>query len=798
MTVSRAAACAAIVLAILSRGETRSLAQTPPESPAPIAAVEIPLSKSSAPGSQGPVIRDIEFRGLKTVDERQALRALPFREGEPLPRLAPGRLIQDLYATGLFQPDIRIAEESVPGESGAIRLIITVIENPIIEEITVSGSERIKDRSLLRKIHNKGFKPNKMLTSKGLEEIRSVVLKEYHSRGYAEALVTVNSEPGAVDATKVAIRVVIVEGKRRILRDLTLKGNEHISGLMLRLIMDNRGSWGPFTSYYDAEAMKGDIEAIRIFYVNRGYLDADVKAGEPQTGGEGRKAWISPVIEITEGPRYRVGEIKAQGVSVFTELEVVAPFDKSRGRYYSGARTRDALEKVTRLYGDAGYVNAEIDPDFDLHPDTGQVNLILKVTEHSQIYVGRILVKRGDIDNGDDAPWWERLYSGVAPPIKEQAILREVELQSGDVYRSYRELNSKRRLENLGVFEKVTIRREPTADPTVNDAVIDVQDANDTGRIAVGLGYGDATRGFVYLSYTERNLFGEARDLRASVTLGEEAWGSTIGYLDRHLDDTDFSLGVDLFYENYQRVEYSERLAGGAVTLGHPLGDRDRYNIRVKTYHVDLDSDDDEEQTEEDLDKSYVVATVRPSITFDRRDDPGFATRGYEATFAVEGGYGDGGIAKFETDVEHFTPLPAEFVWAKHLRFGIMPTDAEDVGITERYFLGGSDSLRGFRFRGAGPKDAKDDDIPIGGASTLLLQNELRYPIAKQLSVLTFFDLGLIGEEPLDYDSPRTSAGIGGRYNTRPVTIAVDLGWAIEKDEDDDTEMFHLRLGSRF
>ena len=771
-----------------------------------------PVTKSEAQplaqNSQGPIVRAIDIQGLQTVDRRQVLRILPIHEGEPLARLAPGRLINDIYATGFFQPGIKVMEE--PAGDNAIKIVIVVTENPAISGITVAGADKISADRILKVVRDK-YKEGAIFKSTAAEEIRRVVVAEYRHRGYSEASAHIETAPAGVAAPagataptagkngQVAVRVVVVEGKRRVLDDVIIEGNEHVSGMLIRLSLENKGSWGPITNYYDDEALDADLERIRSLYINQGYLKVKVSLGEFKTGGEGKKAWISPVIKIEEGPRYRVApEVGVEGATVFAESEIAQMFQGLSGDYYSGKRMRAALDKVSEKYGNVGYPNAQLDMGFDFNDTDNTVKLIIKIKEQNQIRIGRVQVARKMRGEDNGAPWWERWYSMVAPRIKDEAITREVELKSGDVYKTYNEAKTTRRLKNLDVFDKVEVRREPTADPGVNDVVINVDEANETGRLAMGVGYGDVTQGFVFLSYTERNLFGEARDLRGEVLVGMKGLSATIGYLDRHLDDTNFSLGVDAFYERYRRVGYTEQHIGGAVTLGHPLGETDSYHVRVKAYEVVLRPSDDHDATEENLDKQYMVATIRPSVTFDRRDDPYFPTKGYQATFAVEGGYADGPLAKFETNLERYQPLPMDLVWASMLNFGTMPVSADKVGISERYFLGGADSMRGFAYRGAGPKDAKDSDVAIGGASSLLLQNELRYPLSKELSVLAFNDIGFISRDPLQFGSPRVSVGAGARYRIPIATVAVDLGWAAVKDKHDDTEIFHFRLGSRF
>ncbi len=746
--------------------------------------------------AQSPVIRSIRFEGLKSVEPERVLRLLPVTEGQPMERLAPGQLIRDIYATGFFRSDIRVLQEEAG--PGAMDLIIHVRENPTIGQITVVGAQRITEKRLL-KVIQRLYKEKDILKTGGEEDIRKAVEKEYSLKGFNDAVIVVNSAPDPADPEKVTLEVAVTEGGRKVLKDVIIEGNENMSGFMLRLGMNNKGSWWPLTNYFDKQSMEEDLKRIEYRYTNKGYLDVSVKLGEMRTGGEGKKAWISPVIQIEEGQRYKISSVSIDGAMNRGELEIRDQFQPLIGRYYSGKKLVEAIDEVKNDYWDDGFMDVEIQPEPVLDRETGNVAITFRINEQNRVRVGKIRVKRTmDFEDESDS-WWRRFYDRIAPRVKDEAILKEVELTQGDVYRGYNEARTVRNLERLGIFESVQIQREPAGeDSTVSNVTVEVDDSAPSGRYSIGIGYGDVTKGFVYVSYIERNLFGDARDLSAYAMVGMEAQNVSVTYTDRHLGDSDFSLSTEGFYERYRRVGYDEQQAGGAVSLGHPFGLDDRYNIRLKAYQVWLDPDRDNDKTEEDLDKDYFVATLRPSVIFDRRDDLYFPTRGYRAEFGVEGGYADGGLGKLESQLSGYVPLPVEFVYATNLSMGVMATDAEDVGISERYFLGGSHSMRGYEFRGAGPKDRLDDDVAIGGATMLLWTNELRYPFTKSLSAHVFHDFGLIGRKPFDSDSPRNSVGVGGRYRIPLVTVSIDFGFALDETDTDETEIFHFQMGSRF
>jgi len=139
-----------------------------------------------------------------------------------------------------------------------------------------------------------------------------------------------------------------------------------------------------------------------------------------------------------------------------------------------------------------------------------------------------------------------------------------------------------------------------------------------------------------------------------------------------------------------------------------------------------------------------------------------------------------------------------DVVYALNLEAAMLPYDAEKVGITERFFLGGTEDLRGFRFRGAGPKDPGEDDMAIGGSTKILVQNELRYPVYKALKGVVFVDAGTLSRHAFDLDSLRLSAGLGIRLEFPVLRLSLDFAKAILKEDDDDTRLVHFKIGSTF
>ncbi|KPL06040.1 hypothetical protein AMJ85_10835 [candidate division BRC1 bacterium SM23_51] len=769
------------------------------------------------------IIKAIEIQGLNKVSREKVLYALPVKVGKPYRPRQPGEVIHAVYDLGCFSEDIKLFTEKV---EGGINLILIVRENPTIEEVEFIGNTKIPTRAL------RGACPVKagdLIAPDSAQKIKSAIEKVYRTKGYSNASVLVNAADQGT--TQTIAQVVIDEGEKLKIRDLIIRGNKSVPTAVLRLQLENKGSWLFIKNYYNSESFRDDLDMVRLYYLTRGYFDVRVRAGEFISAPEG--GWVSPVIKIEAGQRYRVGEIRPSGFTLFMREQIVEPFKPVQGRHYRAERFRDCLQKVKDLYGDEGYIDAEIYPDYDTDRESGLVHFDLRIEEHERVYVRKILIRKNEYP-AEGENFVERLHGRLSPPVGDQVIQREVLLKPGEAYRRFEEVASVDRLHSLGIFDSVEAEAALTDNQTERDLLLTVEEGN-TGNVIVGVGLSELAGAYVHGGYINRNLFGEARHLRTSFLLGTRDIQFRIGYLDRYFNlpgtwldqyfKGDPSGLVPFRFEIYRDAlrlrEYEETHTGVSALLTRVLRPgylSEDWGLRLEYVETEEDGyhrahrwgyfgtrngDDGDEDTEED---------------FNTTDDWWWPTRGHILGGGAEVGFADGPLVKLTGRYSRYKKLSDRLIYALNTKLGWMPLDADSVGISERLFMGGASDLRGFAFRGAGPVDDKNDDLHIGGSLKLLAQNELRFPIYKQLKGFAFLDAGMLGEGPFELDTPRASGGVGVRFSTakarrygprwktgitgvdlmRGFHVEVSLGAPILKDSDDDTQFLHFVLGSAF
>lgn len=783
---------------------------------------------------EGEIIKDIEVRGLNKVSREKFLYALPVKVGKPFRPRLPDEILQAVWKMGYFSEDSKVLCDKL---DGGIRLILIVHENPNIKEVQFVGNTKIPATALKSGCP---VQAGDLIAPDTALKIRTAVEKMYRTKGYSQASVVVNTVDQGT--TQTVVQVVIDEGQKLKIKDLIIRGNRMVSSTRLRFHLESKGSWLFIKNYYNSETFQNDLDILRQFYFALGYFDVQVRAGQFISDPQGQ--WVSPVIEIEEGPRYRVGEIRPTGFTLFMRDEIVEPFEAVKGRYYDVEKFKECIQKVKDLYGDEGYINAEVLPDHETDSKRGLVHFDLRIEEHERVYVRKIMVQKNEYPAAG-LNTIERMHAKLSPPVSDEVIRREVLLKPGEAYRRFQEVATADRLRSLGIFDSVKIERAMTNEESQRDVVLNVQEGN-TGSLVFGVGLSEWSGAYLHGAYVNRNLFGQARHLRTSFLLGTRDVEFRITYLDRYFHvpgawlqryfQSDPSglvpFRLDLYHERMLLREYDETHTGVSAVVTRILRQgylTEDYGARLEYVQTREDGYRDSwnywggshrRRDRESAERfgNYPVATLSYSIEENTTDDWWWPTRGHILGGGAEAGFADGALLKLTGRYSAYKKLNESLIYALNTKLGWMPLDAQNVGISERLFMGGSGDLRGFASRGVGPVDRKNDDLHIGGSTKLLVQNELRFPIYKQLKGFAFVDAGMLGEKPFEIGRPRVSTGVGVRFTTakgrrygprwksgesdldlmRGLHIEVSLGVPLVKDSDDDTQFLHFNFGSSF
>ncbi|MEN6626746.1 MAG: POTRA domain-containing protein [Candidatus Sumerlaeia bacterium] len=742
---------------------------------------------------EGKTIREVVFKGLTGSTPAQMQALIKTRAGQPY----HGLTIRDDLGRLSREVSTASVDANLLADGGVI-VTFTVAESPVLGKIHVRGNQKLKTARIEQLIDKKA---GDRVDDNLVVRVRQSILNEYQKMGMPQADVKMDliDVPTTSPAQRVDLQVLIAEGTQTRVEDVIIHGNQAFASIRLRTLLLTKGSVAFIKNYYNDALFEQDLVNLRDFYTAHGYWDARVERGVFEQKPAGKDAaLISPVIEITEGERYRFGKITVRGVHVWSQNEADAPFAGLTGRNFSAIEFMRAMGKLESLYYDHGLLTTKFNKAFDRKPQTHTLDITIEVAEGQRIYVGKVNVVRPEFPPEKEKPGkFRQWYESHTPPVKDEVIAREILLKPGDLYNKRLERDSLRRLARLQAFDpapdKLKAYNKPTTDPDIHDMVIELQE-KPTGVLGGGVGYGDVTGPFVFGRFTENNVGGRADVFNTELLLGTRDSHASISYFDRHFGDSPDSLLSEVFYQTLRRPGYRANTGGLIEEWGHDLGEDRKLYIRGRLEYVAL-SPAHGVDAHEDLSRSYPVVTGRVRWVEDTRGPiGGLITEGQMKSYSTELGYAGAPLARLEAERDRYTKVTDMVTWRLAASAGFMPYDRDTVPIHERYFLGGSQDMRGFAYRGAGYFDKDEEDVPIGGAAKVLIKNELIRPIIDPIAGVLFVDVGDLGRSPISWQVPRVSTGAGLRFNFQRVQVAIDLAAPITTLSDDRTQFFHFSM----
>ena len=732
-----------------------------------------------ARGQQAPIIRsiDVQYSGPATVSKDVILAQIRTAVGQPYSDSTVEDDIRSLYKTGTIQ-NVRIFAQ--PEEDG-VKVIVAVQTRQVLRELVIDGAQRVSAKKLRKEI---GVKLNSPVNEDDLQKARQKIIDRYQSKGFTDITVDFRVEP--IDESRGTARVIytVNEGVRGAVKRIRFEGNEHFSEKILRKQMKTRGktmiAFIDKSGRLDEVQLQQDLDAIKEYYQNHGYIDVEVQ----ETRRERKNGPLIVTIGIKEGTLYHVNKLSFAGYKETTEEKIRKVIKMKEGSVYSPKDLHDDAKAIADNYGRGGYVDLIILPQ-GTPAGAGLIDVHYKIEEGNRSFVERINI----IGN---------------TRTKDKVIRREILVRPGDVFDTVRMDTTKKRLENLGYFTKVEAYPEETGVEGRKDLVIQVEEKR-TGSLNFGAGYSTVDKLIGFVELTQGNfditnwpgLTGAGQKFRAKAQIGSERKDFVVALTEPYFLDQRLSLGGQLFYSeaNYLSSAYDQRNYGFSLearkplfswvyaVLGYSIQNYDIFNVANGVSPALLA----EEGT-------TTKSSVTTSLVWDRRDNP-FLTRKGERisiTSYVAGGPlgGDEQIYGFDVEATKYIRFPGDLillfdveaatvdVWNKPEQtrlsgfFGevfdingnpvFTGTPPNQVQVTEkinevvptvpifdRLYLGGSNNLRGFRFRDISPKDFNGQ--PLGGQSMARATVELTFPIIEKARGAIFYDAGLVNPDPWDF-----------------------------------------------
>nr|MBA3272831.1 outer membrane protein assembly factor BamA [Chthoniobacterales bacterium] len=694
---------------------------------------------------------------------------------------------RSLYSTGQVQ-NVRIFGQP---QGDGVRVIVAIEARTLVNEIEIEGASRISAKNLRRKIK---LKTNAPVDENALGEARQEIIDAYRAKGYNDIDVQYRVDTNAARGTS-RIVYTVNEGSKGAIRNITFEGNKAFSDRVLRKQMKTKPktiiSFLDKSGRLDEAQLQQDLDAVREFYQDHGYIDVEVgNIRRERVNGR-----MSILVPVNEGSKYNVGRISVKGAKLTTEDKVKALIKLKEGAVYSPKVVREDAKKIADAYGTGGYVDLSVTPQ-GIPAGQGRIDVIFTIEEGEKSFVQRINI------------------SGNTR-TKDKVIRREILIAPGDVFNTVRVETSKKRLDNLGYFSRVETYPEDTGVNGRKNLTVQVEEKR-TGAVNFGAGFStvDAIVGFAEVSQGNFDLMnwpnftGGGQKFRARVQYGSRRKDFVIALTEPYFLDRRLSVGSELYYReaNFLSDVYNQRNYGFAINARKPVGRFMSVSLEYRLEEIDIfDVQSDASELIKAEKGARTKSQVATSIVFDTRDNPFFTRKGQRVVFTpfVAGGFlgGDEQIFGFDLEGSQYFHLPYDMVLLFNAEVASVDTWGDDdrVSISDRLFLGGPNSLRGFDYRDVGPKD--DNGEPIGGRTLARGTVELTIPIIEKVRGAIFGDIGLVHSGAFDATRgrPASDVGVGLRLDLPIGPLRLDYGIPVQTGGNNSSSgKFNFNVGYQF
>ncbi|MDP2921324.1 MAG: outer membrane protein assembly factor BamA [Candidatus Omnitrophota bacterium] len=741
------------------------------------------------------IIKYVDVKDNKTVSGATILSKLKTKKGDMFSQKVVDEDIKRLYLLGFFS-DVSVAVEDVQDGVG---VIFTVTEKAPLTKVSFTGNRVFNAKRLEGAVESK---LNEFADDRKLKKDADSIKDLYQKKGYPWAEVTYEIK---VDENNALSEVVfeINEGARAVVKKIDLIGNTAFSDKRIAKIMKSKTAGFFRSGVYKKEVLEDDMERIKNFYKQAGYLD--IKPSYELVFQERRKKkWIELVVRLEEGRKYVTGAIKISGNSVFSEEELKALLKMKPGDTFTEEGLHTDVGSAQEHYFDKGYIMARVRPDTVLNMDTDRVDITYTLTEGEVAYVNKINI-RGNTKT------------------KDVVVRRELRIKPGEKYDGAKLRRSKERLYNLGYFEDITFDTQETSDPAKRDMIVDVKETK-TGEFSFGGGFSSIDKLVGFMEIEQRNFdmlnfptfTGDGQDIKLRGEFGSTRRNYLLSWTEPWIFDKPLSFGFDLYASEYNRsgssgYAYDETRQGGDIRFGKEFSETFRGDLTYRIETVDIaDVASEASSALKAEEGENTISSAMFQLTKDTTDNKFNPVKGVVLIGSIEvaGGplAGDKDFAKFFNSMSHYSQL-GPFVLELKLRDGVVSTYGGDTGavpVYERFFAGGTYTIRGYKERGVGPMDQSGDSI--GGGTMAVGNAELTFSIIENLKGAFFVDAGNVWYVPDSKPRGGTSSGgikvgvgTGVRIKTPIGPVKLDYGFPVNADENqDDTGRIHFSMTRGF
>jgi outer membrane protein insertion porin family len=740
------------------------------------------------------VVRDIRVEGIQRTEAGTVFNYLPVRVGESFTEDKAAEAIKALFATGFFK-DVRIEVE------GDV-LVVVIEERPAIASLDFTGMKEFDKEAIKKGLRDVGLAESRIFDRAVLERAEQELKRQYLSRGRYSVEVKTTVTP--LERNRVAINFQVDEGEVAKIRQINIVGasafKEKDLLKMITLTTPNWLTWYTKNDQYSRQKLSADVETLRSWYLDRGYLEFNVDSTQVSITPDKQDIYIT--ISITEGKKYTVSGVKLSGDLLLPEEELRKLVKLKPGDEFSRKNLTDTTKAINDRLGNEGYAFANVNavPEPDKEKQT--VAFTVFVDPGRRVYVRRVNV----LGNSKTA---------------DQVIRREFRQMEGAWYDGEKINRSRTRVDRLGYFDAATV--ETPAVPGTTDQVdvnLTVKE-KPTGNLMFGAGFSSSESLILSTSISQQNLFGSGKSMSLSLNSGSINKTYALSFTDPYYTPDGISRGFDVYLRNVDPTRlrignYRTSSVGAGLRWGFPIREDDRINFGLAVDQTSIDTFSDSPQRYKNFVNEFgdtnnsLVSTI--GWARDTRDSFIYPTKGSIQRVNGEIAIPPGGLRYMKASYQHQTyfPLWGNFVLMLNgeLGYGRGYGD-KPLPFYKNFYVGGIGSVRGFETASIGQRDRDGNGnllrTTIGGDRRLVMNAEVLFPFPgmgqdKSLRLGTFVDAGNVWADgqSLSLGDMRYSAGLSVAWSSPMGPLKFSIAQPLNKDPLDRLQRFQFQMGNVF
>jgi outer membrane protein insertion porin family len=729
----------------------------------------------------GGIIKEIRVEGVQRIEPETVRSYMRVNPGDSFDPLRLDKSLKNLFSTGLFA-DVTLRREGAA-------LIVTVVENPIINRISFEGNDRLEDDALAAEVT---LRPRIVFTRTKAQSDTQRLLEIYRRSGRYAATV----EPKVIQLGQNRVDLVfeINEGPLTTIQSINFIGNRVFSDSKLKdqITTTETAFYLILTSNdtYDPDRLTFDRELLRRFYLKEGYADFRVLSVVAELLPD-REGFIV-TFTVEEGERQKFGKVNITATLPRLEPESLRPHVVAEeGEWYNAEEIEDSIDNLTEVVGNLGYAFVDIRPRAERDRENRLIHVTFEIQEGPKVFVERI-----DIQGN------ERTLDRV--------VRREFRLVEGDAFNAAKLRRSRQRIRSLGFFRTVDVETQQGSAPDKTLIAVEVEEQS-TGDLTFGAGFSTSVGPVGNTGIRERNLLGRGQDLRLNFTISGEQSQLDLSFTEPYFLGRNLAAGFDLYHIKSDDDErsFDSTRTGGSLRAGFSYNENLRHVVRYTVENQEIENVDSSASllVQEEEGRSFESA-ISHELKYDTRDNRFNPREGLALRLRNElaGIGGDVYYIKSSVGGEYHYPLAENWTVSVDAEVGNIVGLGQDTRISDRHFVGGG-NCRGFEFAGVGPRDRPTDDA-LGGKNFYSGTLEMGFPLGLPeeydirgrifADVCSAWDLDKTNADVLDEATPRVSVGTGISWRSPFGPIILDLGFAVVDEPFDQNELVNFSFGTQF